>query len=168
MRETSQRRLRLKEITTGETLCEPKHPITLERMEFPEPVISIAGGTEDAGGSRRRLGIALSRSSRMKIPSFRVSAPIEESGQTIISGMGELHLEIIIDRLLRRVQGCGECGQSAGRVPRDDSLEQWNKRGTDFVRQTGGRGQYGHVWLRIEPLGVGIRATNSMMRLSVV
>ena len=140
----------LKEITTGETLCDPKHPITLERMEFPEPVISIAVEPKTQR-DQEKLGLALSKLAH-EDPSFRVSID-EESGQTIISGMGELHLEVIIDRLYREFKVAANVGspQVAYRETVRRSVEQEYR----FVRQTGGRGQYGHVWLRIEPVESG-------------
>ena len=140
----------LREITTGETLCDPKHPISLERMEFPEPVISIAVEPRTQG-DQEKMGLALSRLAH-EDPSFRVGTD-QESGQTIISGMGELHLEIIIDRLRREFKVAANIGspQVAYRETIRRSVEHEHK----FVRQTGGRGQYGHVWLRIEPREAG-------------
>ena len=140
----------LKEITTGETLCDPKHPITLERMEFPEPVISIAVEPKTQG-DQEKLGIALSKLAH-EDPSFRVSVD-EESGQTIISGMGELHLEVIIDRLLREFRVVANAGSP--QVAYRETIRRTVEQEYRFVRQTGGRGQYGHVWLRIEPLESG-------------
>ena len=136
----------IREITTGETLCDPKHPVTLERMEFPEPVISIAVEPRTQG-DQEKMTLALSRLAH-EDPSFRVGTD-QESGQTIISGMGELHLEIIIDRLRREFRVAANVGspQVAYRETIRRSVEHEYK----FVRQTGGRGQYGHVWLRIEP-----------------
>ena len=136
----------IREITTGETLCDPKRPISLERMEFPEPVISIAVEPRTQG-DQEKMGLALSRLAH-EDPSFRVGTD-QESGQTIISGMGELHLEIIIDRLRREFKVAANIGspQVAYRETIRRSVEHEHK----FVRQTGGRGQYGHVWLRIEP-----------------
>ena len=141
----------LKEITTGETICDPKRRITLERMEFPEPVISVAIEPRTQG-DQEKLGLALSKLAH-EDPSFRVSTD-QESGQTIISGMGELHLEIIIDRLRREFKVAANAGspQVAYRETIRKSVEQEYR----FVRQTGGRGQYGHVWLRIEPSEAGI------------
>ncbi|MCY4350862.1 MAG: elongation factor G [Thiotrichales bacterium] len=140
----------LREITTGETLCDPKHPVTLERMEFPEPVISIAIEPKTQG-DQEKMGLALSRLAH-EDPSFRVGTD-QESGQTIISGMGELHLEIIIDRLRREFKVAANVGspQVAYRETIRRSVEHEHK----FVRQSGGRGQYGHVWLRIEPCESG-------------
>ena len=140
----------LKEITTGETLCDPKRPIALERMEFPEPVISIAVEPKTQG-DQEKMGLALSKLAH-EDPSFRVGID-QESGQTIISGMGELHLEIIVDRLRREFKVAANAGspQVAYRETIRRSVEHEHR----FVRQTGGRGQYGHVRLRIEPLGPG-------------
>jgi elongation factor G len=136
----------LKDITTGETLCDPKHVITLERMEFPEPVISVAVEPKTKP-DQEKMGVALGKLAH-EDPSFRVSTD-EESGQTIISGMGELHLDIIVDRLRREFKVEANVGkpQVAYRETVRKSVEHESK----FVRQTGGRGQYGHVYLRIEP-----------------
>jgi elongation factor G len=136
----------LKNVTTGDTLCDPNNIIILERMEFPEPVISIAVEPKTKG-DQEKMGIALSKLAA-EDPSFRVHTD-EESGQTIISGMGELHLEIIVDRMKREFKVEANTGkpQVAYRETIRGSVEQEGK----FVRQSGGRGQYGHVWLRIEP-----------------
>jgi len=140
----------LKDITTGETLCDPKDPITLEHMEFPEPVISVAVEPKTKA-DQERMGLALGKLAH-EDPSFRVSSD-EESGQTIISGMGELHLEIIVDRLKREFRVEANVGkpQVAFRETIRKSVEQEGR----FVRQSGGRGQFGHVYLRIEPLEPG-------------
>jgi elongation factor G len=136
----------LKAITTGDTLCDPNKVITLERMEFPEPVISqaVEPKTKSDQGT---LGVALGKLAQ-EDPSFRVHTD-EESGQTIISGMGELHLEIIIDRLRREFSVDANVGkpQVAYRETLNATVEQEHK----YSKQTGGRGQYGHVYLRIEP-----------------
>ena len=136
----------LKNITTGDTLCDPANVITLERMEFPEPVISQAVEPKTKI-DQQKLGIALGKLSQ-EDPSFRVFTD-EESGQTIISGMGELHLEIIIDRLRREFSVDANIGkpQVAYRETLNRAVEQEHKH----AKQTGGRGQYGHVCLRIEP-----------------
>ncbi len=136
----------LKDVTTGDTLCDPSNIITLERMEFPEPVISIAIEPKTKA-DQEKMGIALSKLAQ-EDPSFRVHTD-EESGQTIISGMGELHLEIIVDRMKREFKVEANVGkpQVAYRETIRKSVEQEGK----FVRQSGGRGQYGHVWLKIEP-----------------
>ncbi|QXP91605.1 elongation factor G [Methylococcus capsulatus] len=140
----------LKDVTTGDTLCDPKDVITLERMEFPEPVISVAVEPKTKA-DQEKMGIALNKLAQ-EDPSFRVRTD-EESGQTIISGMGELHLEIIVDRMKREFGVDANVGapQVAYRETIRKAVEQEGK----YVRQTGGRGQYGHVWLRIEPLDPG-------------
>ena len=136
----------LKNITTGDTLCDPTNVITLERMEFPEPVISQAVEPKTKN-DQEKLGVALGKLSQ-EDPSFRVFTD-DESGQTIISGMGELHLEIIIDRLRREFSVDANIGkpQVAYRETLNRTVEQEHKH----AKQTGGRGQYGHVCLRIEP-----------------
>ena len=150
----------LKDVTTGDTLCDLKSIITLERMEFPEPVISVAVEPKTKA-DQEKMGIALSKLAQ-EDPSFRVHTD-EESGQTIISGMGELHLEIIVDRMLREFKVEANVGkpQVAYRETIRKSIEQENK----YVRQTGGRGQYGHVWLRIEPQepGTGYEFVNEIV-----
>ena len=140
----------LKDVTTGDTLCDLKQPITLERMEFPEPVISVAVEPKTKP-DQDRMGIALQKLAK-EDPSFRVHTD-EESNQTIISGMGELHLDIIVDRMRREFNVEANVGkpQVAYRETIRKSVEQEGK----FVRQSGGRGQYGHVFLRIEPLAEG-------------
>ena len=140
----------LKEIYTGTTLCAVNSPVELERMEFPEPVISIAVEPKTKS-DQEKMGLALNKLAQ-EDPSFRVRTD-EESGQTIISGMGELHLEIIVDRLRREFKVEANIGQPqvAYRETVRKSVEQEGK----FVRQSGGRGQYGHVWIRIEPQEAG-------------
>ncbi|MBT8121341.1 MAG: elongation factor G [Gammaproteobacteria bacterium] len=140
----------LKDVTTGDTLCSTDNVITLERMEFPEPVISVAVEPRTKA-DQEKMGIALQKLAK-EDPSFRVHTD-EESGQTIISGMGELHLDIIVDRMKREFSVAANVGapQVAYRETIRKSVEQEGK----FVRQSGGRGQYGHVWLRLEPRGVG-------------
>ena len=137
----------MKDVTTGDTLCDEQNVITLERMEFPEPVISLAVEPKTKG-DQERMSIALGRLAK-EDPSFRVHTD-EESGQTIISGMGELHLEILVDRMKREFNVEANIGapQVAYRETIRDTVEQEGK----FVRQTGGRGKFGHVWLRLEPL----------------
>lgn len=139
-----------KDVTTGDTLCDPKAIITLERMEFPEPVISVAVEPKTKA-DQEQMGIALGKLAQ-EDPSFRVHTD-EESSQTIISGMGELHLEIIVDRMKREFNVEANVGapQVAYRETIHKSVEQEGK----FIRQSGGRGQYGHVWLRIEPKETG-------------
>ncbi|MDH5710761.1 MAG: elongation factor G [Gammaproteobacteria bacterium] len=136
----------LKDITTGDTLCDLNKVITLERMDFPEPVISVAVEPKTKA-DQEKMGIALSKLAH-EDPSFRVKTD-EESGQTIISGMGELHLEIIVDRMKREFSVDANVGnpQVAYRECLRKSVEQESK----FARQSGGKGQYGHVYLRIEP-----------------
>jgi len=140
----------LKDVTTGDTLCDPEQVITLERMDFPEPVISVAVEPKTKA-DQEKMGIALQKLAK-EDPSFRVHTD-EESGQTIISGMGELHLDIIVDRMKREFGVAANVGapQVAYRETIRKSVEQEGK----FVRQSGGRGQYGHVWLRIEPRPAG-------------
>ncbi len=136
----------LKDVTTGDTLCDIKRPITLERMEFPDPVISVAVEPKTKV-DQEKMGIALQKLAK-EDPSFRVATD-EESGQTIISGMGELHLDIIVDRMKREFKVEANVGkpQVAYRETVRKQVEQEGK----FVRQSGGRGQYGHVFVRIEP-----------------
>jgi elongation factor G len=150
----------LKDVTTGDTLCALDKPITLERMEFPEPVISVAVEPKTKG-DQEKMGIALSKLAQ-EDPSFRVSSD-EESGQTIISGMGELHLDIIVDRMRREFKVEANVGapQVAYRETIRASIEQEGK----FVRQSGGRGQFGHVYLKIEPqeAGAGYEFVNEIV-----
>ena len=140
----------LKDVTTGDSLTDLKQPIQLERMEFPEPVISIAVEPKTKA-DQDKMGAALSKLAK-EDPSFRVHTD-EESAQTIISGMGELHLEIIVDRMKREFNVEANVGrpQVAYRETIRTTVEQEGR----FVRQTGGRGQYGHVYLRLEPLPSG-------------
>jgi len=149
----------LKDITTGDTLCALDKKITLERMDFPEPVISVAIEPKTVA-DQEKMGVALSKLAQ-EDPSFRVHTD-EESGQTIISGMGELHLDIIVDRLKREFTVGANVGapQVAYRETISTTVEQEGK----FVRQSGGRGQYGHVWLRIEPQerGAGYKFVNEI------
>jgi elongation factor G len=150
----------LKDVTTGDTLCDMSNAITLERMEFPKPVISVAVEPKTKG-DQEKMGIALSKLAH-EDPSFRVRTD-EESGQTIISGMGELHLEIIVDRVKREFGVGANVGapQVSYRETIRTSVEQEGK----FVRQSGGRGQYGHVFLRIEPRepGTGFEFVNEIV-----
>ncbi len=150
----------LKDVTTGDTLCDPQSIITLEKMEFPEPVISVAVEPKTKA-DQEKMGIALQKLAQ-EDPSFRVHTD-PESGQTIISGMGELHLEIIVDRMKREFNVEANVGapQVAYRETIRKSIEQEGK----FVRQTGGRGQYGHVWLRLEPQerGAGYEFVNAIV-----
>ncbi|OBP17079.1 translation elongation factor G [Rheinheimera sp. SA_1] len=149
-----------KDVTTGDTLCDPDHIITLERMEFPEPVISVAVEPKTKP-DQERMGVALSKLAA-EDPSFRVHTD-EETGQTIISGMGELHLEIIVDRMKREFKVEANVGkpQVAYRETIRGSTEVEGK----FVRQSGGRGQFGHCWLKIEPQeeGAGYTFVNAVV-----
>ncbi len=140
----------LKDVITGDTLCDLEKVITLEKMEFPDPVISVAVEPKTKA-DQEKMGLALQRLAK-EDPSFRVSTD-QESGQTIIAGMGELHLEIIVDRMKREFKVEANVGkpQVAYRETIRARVEQEGK----FVRQSGGRGQYGHVWLKIEPNGTG-------------
>ncbi len=140
----------LKDVTTGDTLCDPEKIITLERMEFPEPVISVAVEPKTKA-DQEKMGVALQRLAK-EDPSFRVSSD-QESGQTIISGMGELHLDIIVDRMKREFKVEANVGkpQVAYRETIRAAVESEGK----FVRQSGGRGQYGHCWLKVEPQEAG-------------
>ena len=141
----------LKEVTTGETLCDLKHVITLERMEFPEPVIAVAIEPRTQA-DQEKMGIALGKLAQ-EDPSFRVSTD-EESGQTIIAGMGELHLDIIVDRMKREFSV--EANVGAPQVSYRETIRGTAEKAEGkFVRQSGGRGQYGHVVLKIEPLEPG-------------
>ena len=150
----------LKDVTTGDTLCDIKNTITLERMEFPDPVISVAVEPKTKP-DQEKMGIALQKLAK-EDPSFRVHTD-DESGQTIISGMGELHLDIIVDRMKREFKVVANVGkpQVAYRETIRKTVEQESK----FVRQTGGRGQYGHVFLRIEPQphGEGYEFVNAIV-----
>ncbi|MBW7656505.1 elongation factor G [Hydrogenophilus thermoluteolus] len=136
----------LKEVITGETLCDPAAPIKLESMQFPEPVIHVAVEPKSKA-DQEKMGIALQRLA-MEDPSFRVRTD-EESGQTIISGMGELHLEIIVDRMRREFNV--EANVGAPQVAYREAIRKTVEQEGKFVKQTGGRGQYGHVWIRLEP-----------------
>ncbi|SFS86176.1 elongation factor G [Succinivibrio dextrinosolvens] len=140
----------LKETVTGDTLCDPEHPIILESIDFAEPVISVAvePKTKD---DQEKMALALQRLAK-EDPSFRVRTD-EESGQTIISGMGELHLDIIVDRLRREFKV--ECNQGKPQVAYRETIKSKVEQQGKFARQSGGRGQYGDCWLRMEPLEQG-------------
>ncbi len=150
----------LKDVTTGDTLCALDKPITLERMEFPEPVISVAVEPKTKT-DQEKMGVALSKLAQ-EDPSFRVRSD-EESGQTIISGMGELHLEIIVDRMKREFGV--EANVGAPQVSYRETIRKSVEQETKFARQSGGRGQFGHVYLRIEPqeAGVGYEFVNEVV-----
>jgi len=140
----------LKDVTTGDTLCDINNVVTLERMEFPEPVISVAVEPRTTA-DQEKMGVALGKLAA-EDPSFRVHTD-EETGQIIISGMGELHLEIIVDRLRREFSV--EANVGAPQVAYREAIRKVVEQEGKFIRQSGGRGQYGHVWLRIEPLETG-------------
>jgi elongation factor G len=150
----------LKDITTGETLCDLHNVITLERMEFPEPVISVAVEPKTKV-DQEKMGVALQKLAQ-EDPSFRVATD-EDSGQTIISGMGELHLDIIVDRMKREFKV--EANVGAPQVAYRETIRRVVEQEGKFVRQTGGRGQYGHVWLRLEPgeAGSGYEFVNNIV-----
>jgi len=140
----------LKDARTGDTLCDMKKPVVLERMHFPEPVISVAIEPKTAS-DQEKLGEALMKLSD-EDPTFQVRTD-EETGQTIISGMGELHLEILVDRMLREFKVDASVGKP--QVAYKETIRKAAEHETKFVRQTGGRGQYGNVQLRVEPLEAG-------------
>ncbi|NPV54070.1 MAG: elongation factor G [Firmicutes bacterium] len=150
----------LKDTFTGDTLCDEKHPIVLEAMEFPEPVMSVAVEPKTKA-DEDKLGISLMRLAE-EDPTFKVRTDAE-TGQTIISGMGELHLEIIVDRLLREFKVEANVGKP--QVAYRETIRGRIKSEGRFVRQTGGRGQYGHVWLELEPNepGKGFEFTNKIV-----
>ena len=144
----------LKEVSTGDTLCDPAHPVILESMEFPEPVIDIAIEPKDKANSEK-MGIALAKLAE-EDPTFKTYTN-HETGQTVIAGMGELHLDIIVDRLKREFKV--ECTVGKPQVSYKETIRNKVKVEGKFIRQSGGRGQYGHVWLEMEPLepGTGIQ-----------
>ncbi len=150
----------LKDVTTGETLCDKDNIITLDKMEFPEPVISVAVEPKTKP-DQEKMGISLSKLAA-EDPSFRVRTD-EESGQTIISGMGELHLEILVDRLKREFKV--EANVGAPQVAYRETIRTVIEQEGKFVRQSGGRGQYGHVWLKLEPkeAGTGYEFVNEIV-----
>ena len=140
----------LKEVTTGDTLCDINNPVILESMEFPEPVIDIAIEPKDKA-AQEKMGIALSKLAE-EDPTFKTYTN-HETGQTIIAGMGELHLDIIVDRLKREFKV--ECNVGKPQVAYKETIRNKVKVEGKFIRQSGGRGQYGHVWLEMEPLEPG-------------
>ena len=150
----------LKEVSTGDTLCDPDHPVILESMEFPEPVIDIAIEPKDKANSEK-LGIALAKLAE-EDPTFKTWTD-KESGQTIIAGMGELHLDIIVDRLKREFKV--ECTEGKPQVSYKETIRNKVKVQGKFVRQSGGHGQYGDVWFEMEPLepGSGIVFENKIV-----
>lgn len=150
----------LKDVTTGDTLCDMDKKITLERMQFPEPVISVSVEPKTKV-DQEKMGVALGKLAQ-EDPSFRVSSD-EETGQTIISGMGELHLEIIVDRMKREFNVEANVGKP--QVAYRETIKKTVETEGKFVRQSGGRGQYGHVWLRLEPQepGAGYEFVNEIV-----
>lgn len=150
----------LKNVTTGDTLCAQDNVITLEKMDFPEPVISVAVEPKTKA-DQEKMSIALGKLAQ-EDPSFRVHTD-EESGQTIISGMGELHLDIIVDRM-RREFGV-EANVGKPQVAYRETIRQVREQEGKYIRQTGGRGQYGHVWIRLEPRepGAGFEFENAVV-----
>ena len=136
----------LKDVSTGETLCDLNHKITLERMDFPEPVISVAVEPKSKA-DQEKMGVALGKLAQ-EDPSFRVKTD-EETGQTIISGMGELHLDIIVDRMRREFSVEANIGKP--QVAYREAIRNTCEIEGKFIRQSGGRGQYGHIWVRFEP-----------------
>ncbi|NQY65267.1 MAG: elongation factor G, partial [Alteromonadaceae bacterium] len=150
----------LKDVTTGDTLCDAHHVITLERMEFPEPVISVAVEPRTVA-DQDKMGIALGKLAA-EDPSFRVETD-DETGQTIISGMGELHLDILVERMKREFSV--ECNVGKPQVAYRETIRSTVEVEGKFVRQSGGRGQFGHVWLKMEPLkeGEGFEFVNEIV-----
>lgn len=136
----------LKDTLTGDTLCDPAHPVILERMTFPDPVISVAVEPKTKA-DQEKMGLALKKLAE-EDPSFRVSTD-EESGQTLIAGMGELHLEVIVDRMLREFKVDAEVGQP--QVAYRETIKRTVNQEHKYAKQSGGRGQYGHVFIRLEP-----------------
>lgn len=150
----------LKDVTTGDTLCDPDHKVILERMEFPEPVITIAVEPRSQA-DEQKMGIALQKLAA-EDPSFRVETD-PESGQTLISGMGELHLDIIVDRMRREFSV--ECNVGKPQVAYRETIRSNVEVEGKFIRQSGGRGQFGHVWLKLEPQeeGFGYEFVNEIV-----
>ncbi len=150
----------LKDVTTGDTLCDPNNKVILERMEFPEPVITIAVEPKSQA-DQEKMAIALQKLAA-EDPSFRVETD-EESGQTLISGMGELHLDIIVDRMRREFNV--ECNVGKPQVAYRETIRSTVEVEGKFVRQSGGRGQFGHVWLKLEPQeeGFGYEFVNEIV-----
>ena len=140
----------LKDVSTGDTLCDPAHPVILESMEFPEPVIDIAIEPKDKANSEK-MGVALAKLAE-EDPTFKTYTN-QETGQTVIAGMGELHLDIIVDRLKREFKV--ECTVGKPQVSYKETIRNKVKVEGKFIRQSGGRGQYGHVWIELEPLEPG-------------
>ncbi len=154
----------IKDVTTGDTLCDENHPILLESIEFPEPVVSVA--IEPKGrGDYEKMTLSLKKLT-LEDPSFKFTFD-SETGQTVISGMGELHLEIIVDRLLREHKVEANVGKP--QVAYKETIQKNVKSEGKFIRQSGGRGQYGHVWLEVEPLprGAGFEFVNAIVGGSI-
>ena len=149
----------LKSTGTGDTLCDPKHPIILEKMDFPEPVISVAIEPKTKA-DQEKMGLALRRLAD-EDPTFRIKGDAE-TGQTIISGMGELHLEIIVDRMMREFKVDANVGRP--QVAYKETIKGTAEAEGKYIKQSGGRGQYGHVWLRVEPKeqGAGFEFANDI------
>ncbi len=154
----------LKNTTTGDTLCDPSDTVVLERMDFPDPVISVAVEPKTKA-DQEKMGIALQKLAQ-EDPSFRVESD-EESGQTIISGMGELHLEILVDRMMREFKVDAEIGQP--QVAYRECIKETVEQEYKYAKQSGGRGQFGHVYLRLEPqeAGFGYEFVNAIKGGSV-
>ena len=153
----------LKNTTTGDTLCDEKHPVILESMEFPDPVIRVAIEPKTKAG-QEKMGIALSKLAE-EDPTFKAYTD-EETGQTIIAGMGELHLEIIVDRLLREFKVEANVGKP--QVAYKETIRKNSESDTKYARQSGGKGQYGHVKIRIEPNpGQGYEFVNAVVGGSI-
>ena len=140
----------IKEVTTGDTLCDMNNPVILESMEFPEPVIDIAIEPKDKA-AQEKMGIALAKLAE-EDPTFKTYTN-QETGQTVIAGMGELHLDIIVDRLKREFKV--ECNVGKPQVAYKETIRKPVRVEGKFIRQSGGRGQYGHVWIEMEPLEPG-------------
>ncbi len=152
----------VKNTTTGDTLCDEKHPVILESMEFPEPVIRVAIEPKTKAG-QEKMGIALAKLAE-EDPTFKAYTD-EETGQTIIAGMGELHLEIIVDRLLREFKVEANVGKP--QVAYKETIRKLADVDTKYARQSGGKGQYGHVKIKIEPnpgKGLRVRQCNRWRR----
>jgi len=140
----------LKNTTTGDTLCDPEHPIILERIEFPEPVISMRIEPKTKA-DQEKMGIALKKLAE-EDPTFRIKSDLE-TGETLIAGMGELHLDVIVDRMRREFKVEANTGRP--QVAYKETIKLSNEAEGKYIRQSGGRGQYGHVWLKVEPMERG-------------
>jgi elongation factor G len=151
----------LKRVRTGDTLCDPAHPIVFESMDFPEPVISVAIEPKTKA-DQEKMGVALGKLAQ-EDPTFRIHTD-QDTGQTIISGMGELHLEVIVDRMLREFSVGANVGKP--QVSYRETIRGKAEAEGKYIRQTGGRGQYGHVKITVEPSepGVGLEFENAIIR----